>query len=62
MNRTLLDMVRSMMTQANLSIFFGGDVLLIATYILNHVPSKSITSTPYELWNGKKPNLGNLHP
>ena len=26
------------------------------------MPSKSVSSTPYELWNGKKPNLGNLHP
>ena len=26
------------------------------------MPSKSIPSTPYELWNGEKPNLGNLYP
>ena len=50
------------MAQANLSISFWGDALLIVAYILNHVPSKSISSTPYELWNGEKPNLGNLHP
>ena len=36
--------------------------MLIATYILNRVPSKSVPSTPYELWNGEKLNLGNLHP
>ena len=34
-NRTLLDMVRSMMAQANLPINFWGDALLSATYILN---------------------------
>ena len=34
-NRTLLDMVRSMMAQANLPISFWGDALLSATYILN---------------------------
>ena len=40
-NKTLLDMVKSMMAQANLLIFFWGDALLTATYILNRVPSKS---------------------
>ena len=48
-NRTLLDMVRSMMVQANLPISFWGDALLTAAYILNRVPSKSVLSTPYEL-------------
>ena len=35
---------------------------MTAAYILNRVPSKSVTSTSYELWNGEKPDLGNLHP
>jgi len=61
-NRTLFDMVRSMMAQANLPISFWGDVLLTAAYILNRVPSKFVSSTPYELWNGVKPNLGYFHP
>ena len=61
-NRTLLDMVRSMMAQANLPISFWGDALLTAAYVLNRVPSKSVPSTPYELWNDNKHDLGNLHP
>lgn len=36
--------------------------MLTAAYILNRVPSKSVPSTPYELWNGIKPNLGYFHP
>ena len=56
-NRTLLDIVRSMMAQANLPISFWGDALLTANYILNCVPSQSVSSTPYKLWKGKKPNL-----
>ena len=60
-NRTLFDMVRSMMAQANLPISFWGDTLLTAAYILNCVPSKSVSSTPYELQNGVKPNLGYFH-
>ena len=61
-NCTLLEMVRSMMAQANLPISFWEDALLTATYILNRVPSKSIPTTPYELWTGAKPNLENLRP
>ena len=29
----------------------------IAANILNRVPSKTVSSTPYEIWRGKKPNL-----
>jgi hypothetical protein len=53
-------MVRSMMAQANLPISFWGDALLTATYILNRVPSQSVSSTPYEFWKGEKPNLEHL--
>jgi len=50
MNRTLLDTVRSIMAQTSISISFWGDVLLTATYILNRVPNKKVSTTPYELW------------
>ena len=36
--------------------------MLTATYILNRVRSKSISTTPYELWNGRKPRLDYLRP
>ena len=61
-NRTLLDMVRSMMAQANLPISFWGDTLMTATYILNRVPSKSIPSTLYEVWKGATPDLNVMRP
>ena len=61
-DRTLLDMTRLMMVQANLSISFWGDVLLTTAYILNRVPSQSVSSTPYEQWHGKRPNLEHLCP
>ena len=61
-NMTLLDMTRSMMAQNNLPISFWGDALLTTAYILNKVPSQSVSSTPYELWHGKKPNLEHLRP
>jgi len=63
MNDTLHDVVRSMMAHANLSINLGGgDALLTAAYILNRVPRKSISATPYELQFGKKPSSNHLRP
>jgi hypothetical protein len=55
-------MVMSMMMHANLSISYWGDALLTVAYILIRVPSKSVSSTPYELWNNENLNLGYLHP
>lgn len=43
-NRTLLDMVRSMMTHANLPLTFFGDALLTAMYILNQPSALKICS------------------
>ncbi|KAF7811806.1 uncharacterized protein G2W53_032782 [Senna tora] len=61
-NITLLDMVRSMMAQANLPISYCGDALLTTTFILNRVPSTSVASTSYELWTKRKPDLSILRP
>ena len=35
---------------------------MTVAYILNRVSRKSISSTPYELWIGRKPDLNWLHP
>ena len=59
-NRTLLDMVRSMMSLTDLPLSFWGYALETAAFTLNRAPSKSVETTPYEMWNGKKPNLSFL--
>ena len=59
-NRTLLDMVRSMMGLASLPISFWRYALESACYLLNRVPSKSVIKTPYEIWTGRKPVLSHL--
>ena len=56
-NRTLLDMVRSMMSLTDLQLSFWGYALETATFTLNRAPSKSVETAPYELWFGKKPKL-----
>jgi hypothetical protein len=59
-NRTLLDMVRSMMSLTELPLSFWGYALETAVFTLNRAPSKSVEMTPYELWFGAKPNLSFL--
>ncbi|KAK9018647.1 hypothetical protein V6N11_001617 [Hibiscus sabdariffa] len=56
-NQTLLDMVRSMMSHSDLPISFWGHALETAAFTLNHVPSKSVQKTPYEIWTGKHPSM-----
>ncbi|KAL0411115.1 UNVERIFIED_CONTAM: Retrovirus-related Pol polyprotein from transposon RE2 [Sesamum latifolium] len=52
-NRTLLDMVRSMMSFTELPPSFWGYALERAAKLLNIAPSKSVPQTPYEIWHGK---------
>nr|GEY90563.1 retrotransposon protein, putative, Ty1-copia subclass [Tanacetum cinerariifolium] len=47
-NRTLLDMVRSMMSQTTLPKSFQDYALETATRILNMVPTKKVEKIPYE--------------
>nr|GEU85155.1 hypothetical protein [Tanacetum cinerariifolium] len=59
-NRTLLDMVRSMMSQTTLPKSFWDYALETAARILNMVPTKKVKKTPYEVWHGKAPKLSYL--
>ena len=59
-NRTLLDMVRSMMYLTDLPLSFWVYALEIAAFTLNRAPYKSVETTPYELWFGKKHKLSFL--
>ena len=59
-NRTLLDMVRSMMSLTDLLLSFWGYALDTVAFTLNRAPSKSVEITTYELWFGKKPKLSFL--
>ncbi|KAK8669903.1 hypothetical protein V6N13_104671 [Hibiscus sabdariffa] len=56
-NRTLLDMVRSMMSHTDLPTSFWGYALETAAFTLNRVPSKSVQKTPHEMWTGRHPNM-----
>jgi transposase InsO family protein len=58
--RTLLDIIRSMMSNTTLPKMFWGHALETAALTINRVPSKSVEKTPYELWFGKVPNMSYL--
>ncbi|RVW90986.1 Retrovirus-related Pol polyprotein from transposon TNT 1-94 [Vitis vinifera] len=61
-NRTLLDIVRFMLSNSSLPKFLWDEALRTVAYILNQVvPNKSVPKTPYELWSGKKPSLHHFH-
>jgi hypothetical protein len=59
-NRTLLDMVRSMMSQTNLTLTFWGYALATVAFTLNKVSTKSVEKTPYQIWTMKHSRLSFL--
>ncbi|GKE55317.1 retrotransposon protein, putative, ty1-copia subclass, partial [Tanacetum coccineum] len=59
-NRTLLDMVRSMMSKTTLLKSFWDYAFESAARILNMVPTKKVDKTPYEVWHGKASKLSYL--
>ncbi len=48
------------MSLTELPLSFWGYALETATFTLNRAPSKSVETTPYEIWYGNKPNLSFL--
>jgi hypothetical protein len=60
-NRTLIDMVRNMLSYSTLLICLWMEVLKTVVHILNRVPSKSVPKTPYEMWTCRKLTLNYLH-
>jgi hypothetical protein len=59
-NRTLINMVRSMLSYSTLLTGLWMEALKTAIHILNRVPSKSVSKTLYELWTGHKPSINYL--
>jgi transposase InsO family protein len=57
-NRTLLNIVRSMLTCKNVPKKFWPEALKWATYVLNRSPTVSVKNiTPEESWSGIKPSV-----
>jgi transposase InsO family protein len=60
-NRTLLNMIRSMMCTSGLPKFLWGEALKTANYLTNRIPSKAVTKIPFETWKNRKPSIQHLH-
>jgi transposase InsO family protein len=61
MNRTLVETVRSMLFDARLPKRFWAECLSTAVYLRNRSPSKAVVGmTPFEAWNGIKPDVSHL--
>jgi transposase InsO family protein len=61
-NRTLEEMARTMLCENSLPKYFWAEAVNTACYVLNRVLIRPILKkTPYELWNGRKPNIGYFH-
>lgn len=61
-NRTVCESARAMIIDAQLPKSFWAEAVSTAVYVRNRLPTTShqLPSTPYELWNGHKPDIGNL--
>ena len=57
-NRTIQEMCRTMLNEHNLPKYFWGHAVDTACHVLNRVYLRpSLNKTPYELWNGRAPNI-----
>ncbi|GAB2283017.1 hypothetical protein Dimus_039573 [Dionaea muscipula] len=60
-NRTILDMVRSMLKSKSMPKEFWAECVAYAVYLLNRCPTKNVEDmTPQEVWSGVRPNISHL--
>nr|GEU68731.1 putative reverse transcriptase domain-containing protein [Tanacetum cinerariifolium] len=60
-NRTVVEIVRSMLKTMNVLNVLWGEAVDHAVYILNRVNCKAVKdSTPYEVWTRRKPHVGHM--
>lgn len=59
-NRTVQEKTRTIMLAAALPSFLWGEILQAANMIRNMSPVSHLSSTPFELWTGRRPDLSKL--
>jgi len=60
-NRSLKELARTILSESSLPKYFWADVVSTACYVMNRVLIRPILKkTPYELFNGRKPNIVHL--
>ena len=60
-NRSLEELARTMLNESSLPKYFWADAVSTSCYVMNKVLIRPIMKkTPYELFNGRKPNINHL--
>lgn len=60
-NRTIMNMVRSMLKSKGLPNSFWGEAVVTATYVLNRCPTLKLEGkVPEEAWTGRRPSVKHL--
>ncbi|GKV49915.1 hypothetical protein SLEP1_g56638 [Rubroshorea leprosula] len=60
-NRTIMDMVRSILKAKGMPNSFWGEAVSCSVYLLNRSPTRSLQNvTPVEAWSGFKPSVKHL--
>jgi len=59
-NRTMIEMARTMLQSNQLPKFLWAEAMNTASYLMNRVINRKMSSTPFELWFGKPPEYDHL--
>lgn len=60
LNLTICQKLRCLLYESGVDKALWGEAALTAAYLINRSPKTGLDCTPYELWNGKPPNLKNI--
>lgn len=59
-NRVILERARTLLYESGLPLSFWAEAVAYVTHAVNLTPRKNKSKTPYEIWNGKVPNISYL--
>jgi len=60
-NRTLMDIIKNMLSYSTLPVSLWMYALKTVMYLLNRIPSKAVPKTPFELWMSRTLCIRHLH-
>jgi len=60
LNRTLIERVRAMLHDAQMSTGFWAEAVQVAAHIINRSPSSSKHATPFQLFYGHQPSIAHI--
>lgn len=59
-NRSLVEMVRCMLNEANLPQTFWGEAIMTANYLQNRMATSATNKTPYEILHKRRPQMKDM--